>query len=123
MKQGGKAPPTSALTTSGSRTRCGSTRPRPTRTTAPAHRERVVTQALTAIAQDSVAARTMRALAMRLGVVLGALYHHVAGRGAWWRIGCHCREGSRRPCRGRGQARSRHAANLVGWVVPPSAAV
>jgi AcrR family transcriptional regulator len=43
-------------------------------------RERVVTQALAVIAQDGVQALTMRRLAARLGVVPGALYHHVANK-------------------------------------------
>jgi TetR/AcrR family tetracycline transcriptional repressor len=40
-------------------------------------RERVVAEALAVIAQDGVQALTMRSLAARLGVVPGALYHHV----------------------------------------------
>jgi AcrR family transcriptional regulator len=40
-------------------------------------RERVVAEALAAIAEDGVQALTMRRLAARLGVVPGALYHHV----------------------------------------------
>src|SRR5438034_10612821 len=40
-------------------------------------RERIVTEALAVIAQDGVQALTMRSLAARLGVVPGALYHHV----------------------------------------------
>jgi AcrR family transcriptional regulator len=43
-------------------------------------RERVVTQALAVIAQDGVQALTMRSLAARLGVVPGALYHHVGNK-------------------------------------------
>lgn len=43
-------------------------------------RQRVVTEALTLIAQDGVPALTMRALAARLGVVPGALYRHVPGK-------------------------------------------
>jgi AcrR family transcriptional regulator len=43
-------------------------------------RERVVAEALTLIAQDGVAALTMRALSGRLGVVPGALYRHVRGK-------------------------------------------
>jgi AcrR family transcriptional regulator len=43
-------------------------------------RERVVTQALAVIAQDGVQAMTMRSLAARLGVVPGALYHHVGNK-------------------------------------------
>jgi AcrR family transcriptional regulator len=46
----------------------------------PLTRERVVTQALTVIAQDGVAALTMRTLATRLGVVPGALYRHVRNK-------------------------------------------
>jgi AcrR family transcriptional regulator len=47
---------------------------------APLTRERVVAQALTVIAQDGVAALTMRTLAARLGVVPGALYRHVRNK-------------------------------------------
>jgi AcrR family transcriptional regulator len=43
-------------------------------------RERVVTEALAAIAHDGVQALTMRRLAARLGVVPGALYHHVGNK-------------------------------------------
>jgi AcrR family transcriptional regulator len=43
-------------------------------------RERVVTEALAAIADDGVQALTMRRLAARLGVVPGALYHHVGNK-------------------------------------------
>jgi TetR/AcrR family tetracycline transcriptional repressor len=43
-------------------------------------RERVVTEALTIIAEDGVQALTMRTLAARLGVVPGALYHHVRNK-------------------------------------------
>src|SRR4029453_1929012 len=43
-------------------------------------RERVVTEALAAIAEDGVPALTMRTLAARLGVVPGALYHHVRNK-------------------------------------------
>jgi len=43
-------------------------------------RERVVAEALTTIAQDGVQALTMRTLAARLGVVAGALYHHVRNK-------------------------------------------
>jgi AcrR family transcriptional regulator len=43
-------------------------------------RERVVTEALTLIAQDGVAALTMRALSARLGVAPGALYRHVRSK-------------------------------------------
>jgi AcrR family transcriptional regulator len=43
-------------------------------------RERVVAEALTIIAQDGVAALTMRGLAARLGVVPGALYRHVRNK-------------------------------------------
>jgi TetR/AcrR family transcriptional regulator, tetracycline repressor protein len=40
----------------------------------------VVAQALTVIAQQGVAALTMRTLATRLGVVPGALYRHVRNK-------------------------------------------
>jgi AcrR family transcriptional regulator len=43
-------------------------------------RERVVTEALAAIAEDGVPALTMRSLATRLGVVPGAVYHHVRNK-------------------------------------------
>jgi AcrR family transcriptional regulator len=43
-------------------------------------RERVVTEALAAIAKDGVQALTMRGLAGRLGVVPGAVYRHVANK-------------------------------------------
>jgi len=43
-------------------------------------RERVVTEALAAIAEDGVQALTMRSLAGRLGVVPGAVYHHVRNK-------------------------------------------
>jgi AcrR family transcriptional regulator len=43
-------------------------------------RQRVVAEALAAIAQDGAQALTMRALATRLGVVPGALYHHVGNK-------------------------------------------
>jgi AcrR family transcriptional regulator len=43
-------------------------------------RERVVAQALAVIAQQGVAALTMRTLATRLGVVPGALYRHVRNK-------------------------------------------
>jgi AcrR family transcriptional regulator len=43
-------------------------------------RQRVVAEALTVIAQDGVQALTMRSLATRLGVVPGALYHHVRNK-------------------------------------------
>jgi AcrR family transcriptional regulator len=43
-------------------------------------RERVVTEALAAIAEDGVPALTMRSLAARLGVVPGAVYHHVRNK-------------------------------------------
>jgi AcrR family transcriptional regulator len=43
-------------------------------------RERVITQALTIIAEQGVGALTMRALAARLGVVPGALYRHVRNK-------------------------------------------
>jgi AcrR family transcriptional regulator len=43
-------------------------------------RERVVAEALVVIAHDGVHALTMRGLAARLGVVPGALYHHVGNK-------------------------------------------
>jgi AcrR family transcriptional regulator len=43
-------------------------------------RERVVAEALAVIANHGVQALTMRALAARLGVVPGALYHHVRNK-------------------------------------------
>ena len=43
-------------------------------------RERVVAEALAVIAEDGVQALTMRSLATRLGVVPGALYHHVRNK-------------------------------------------
>ena len=43
-------------------------------------RQRVVTEALAVIAHDGVQALTMRSLAARLGVVPGALYHHVGSK-------------------------------------------
>jgi TetR/AcrR family tetracycline transcriptional repressor len=43
-------------------------------------RERVVAEALAVIAQDGAHALTMRSLAARLGVVPGALYHHVGNK-------------------------------------------
>jgi TetR/AcrR family tetracycline transcriptional repressor len=43
-------------------------------------REHVVAEALAVIAQAGVQALTMRALAARLGVVPGALYHHVRNK-------------------------------------------
>jgi TetR/AcrR family tetracycline transcriptional repressor len=43
-------------------------------------REHVVAEALTIIAEDGVQALTMRTLAARLGVVPGALYHHVRNK-------------------------------------------
>jgi AcrR family transcriptional regulator len=43
-------------------------------------RERVIAEALAVIAQDGVQALTMRALAARLEVVPGALYHHVRNK-------------------------------------------
>jgi TetR/AcrR family tetracycline transcriptional repressor len=46
----------------------------------PLTRERVVAEALTIIAKDGVQALTMRTLAARLGVVPGALYHHVRNK-------------------------------------------
>jgi AcrR family transcriptional regulator len=43
-------------------------------------RERVVGEALAVIAEDGVQALTMRGLAARLGVVPGAVYHHVRNK-------------------------------------------
>src|SRR5829696_8037341 len=43
-------------------------------------RQRVVTEALAVIAQDGIQAMSMRALAARLGVVPGALYHHFGNK-------------------------------------------
>ncbi len=43
-------------------------------------RERVVAEALAVIAQDGIQALTMRGLAARLGVVPGAVYHHVRNK-------------------------------------------
>jgi AcrR family transcriptional regulator len=43
-------------------------------------RQRVVAEALAVIAQDGVQALSMRALAARLGVVPGAVYHHVGNK-------------------------------------------
>jgi AcrR family transcriptional regulator len=43
-------------------------------------RDRVVAEALAVIAHDGVQALTMRRLAARLGVVPGALYHHVLNK-------------------------------------------
>src|SRR5215217_8615913 len=43
-------------------------------------RERVVEEALAVIAHDGADALTMRRLAARLGVVPGALYHHVRNK-------------------------------------------
>jgi AcrR family transcriptional regulator len=43
-------------------------------------RERVVAEALAVIAEDGVQALTMRSLATRLGVVPGAVYHHVRNK-------------------------------------------
>jgi AcrR family transcriptional regulator len=43
-------------------------------------RERVVAEALAVIAHDGVQALTMRGLAARLGVVPGAVYHHVRNK-------------------------------------------
>jgi AcrR family transcriptional regulator len=43
-------------------------------------RERVVDEALAVIAHDGAQALTMRSLAARLGVVPGALYHHVRNK-------------------------------------------
>jgi AcrR family transcriptional regulator len=42
--------------------------------------QRIVTEALTVIAEDGVQALTMRRLATRLGVVPGAVYHHVRNK-------------------------------------------
>jgi AcrR family transcriptional regulator len=42
--------------------------------------QRIVAEALTVIAQGGVQALTMRSLATRLGVVPGALYHHVGNK-------------------------------------------
>jgi len=46
----------------------------------PLTRQRVVTEALTVIAHHGAQALTMRTLAARLGVVPGALYHHVRNK-------------------------------------------
>src|SRR4029453_19368234 len=43
-------------------------------------RERIVDEALAIIAHDGANALTMRRLAARLGVVPGALYHHVRNK-------------------------------------------
>jgi AcrR family transcriptional regulator len=43
-------------------------------------RERVVAEALAVIAEEGIEALTMRSLASRLGVVPGALYHHVRNK-------------------------------------------
>ena len=43
-------------------------------------RQRVVAEALTVIAKDGAQTLTMRSLAARLGVVPGALYHHVGNK-------------------------------------------
>ena len=43
-------------------------------------RQRVVAEALAVIAQDGAQALTMRSLAARLGVVPGAVYHHVGNK-------------------------------------------
>jgi AcrR family transcriptional regulator len=43
-------------------------------------RERVVAEALAVIAEDGIQALTMRSLAARLGVVPGAVYHHVGNK-------------------------------------------
>ena len=43
-------------------------------------RERVIAEALTIIADQGVQALTMRRLAARLGVVPGAVYHHVGNK-------------------------------------------
>jgi AcrR family transcriptional regulator len=42
--------------------------------------QRIVTEALTVIAEDGIQALTMRRLATRLGVVPGALYHHFGNK-------------------------------------------
>jgi AcrR family transcriptional regulator len=42
--------------------------------------QRVVAEALAVIAEDGIQALTMRSLAARLGVVPGALYHHVGNK-------------------------------------------
>ena len=42
--------------------------------------QRIITEALTVIAEDGIQALTMRSLAARLGVVSGALYHHVGNK-------------------------------------------
>jgi AcrR family transcriptional regulator len=42
--------------------------------------QRIVTEALTVIAEDGIQALTMRSLAARLGVVPGALYRHVGNK-------------------------------------------
>jgi AcrR family transcriptional regulator len=42
--------------------------------------QRIVTEALTVIAEDGIQALTMRRLATRLGVVPGAVYHHVRNK-------------------------------------------
>jgi AcrR family transcriptional regulator len=42
--------------------------------------QRIVTEALTVIAEDGIQALTMRSLAARLGVVPGALYHHFGNK-------------------------------------------
>src|SRR5215207_3460387 len=42
--------------------------------------QRIVTEALKVIAQDGIQAMSMRALAARLGVVPGAVYHHVGSK-------------------------------------------
>jgi AcrR family transcriptional regulator len=46
----------------------------------PLTRERVVAEALTIIAEEGIEALTMRTLAVRLGVVPGALYRHVRNK-------------------------------------------
>jgi TetR/AcrR family tetracycline transcriptional repressor len=43
-------------------------------------RQRVVAEALAVIAEDGIQALTMRSLAARLGVVPGAVYHHVRNK-------------------------------------------
>jgi TetR/AcrR family tetracycline transcriptional repressor len=65
----------------GDHARCGSAHPSTIPTAAPSSPpKRIVTEALTVIAEDGVQALTMRSLAARLGVVPGALYHHVGNK-------------------------------------------
>jgi hypothetical protein len=49
-------------------------------------RQRVVAEALAVIAHDGAQALTMRSLAARLGVVPGALYHHVGNSSRTWSL-------------------------------------